>query len=64
VLFCLAEEGRAVAENPHPKDMEQAVSVINKVIKRLNMEIRCAQDEISSQKYYLFINTVENHISR
>ncbi|XP_021926806.1 non-structural maintenance of chromosomes element 1 homolog isoform X2 [Zootermopsis nevadensis] len=43
--------------------MEQAVSLINRVIKRFNMEIQCAQDEITSEKCYLFISTVENNIT-
>jgi hypothetical protein len=63
VLFCLAEKENTAVYS-HPGDMEQAVSIINKVIKRLNMEIRCAQDEITCKKYYLLVNTVENNISR
>jgi hypothetical protein len=62
VWFCLAI--KETAENPHPTDMEEAVSLINSVIKRMNMEIRCARDENTSEKYYLFVNTVENKISR
>jgi hypothetical protein len=61
--LCLAGEGEAT-EYPCPKDMEEAILIINKVIKRLNMEIRSAHDEITTSKYYLLINTVDSHISR
>jgi hypothetical protein len=59
--LCLADEEEA---SLCPKDMELAISIINKVVKRLNMEIRCAQDEITTAKYYLLVNTVDSHISR
>jgi hypothetical protein len=61
--LCLADDGEAT---PYPctEDMEQAISVLNKVIKGLNMEIRCAQDEITTAKYYVLVNTVDSHISR
>lgn len=68
-LFCKiyqseeSDEEEATA-SPCRKDMEWAVSIINKVIKGLNMEIRCAQDEITTAKYYLLINTVDSHISK
>jgi hypothetical protein len=61
--LCLADEEEATA-SPCPKDMELTISIINKGIKRLNMEIRCAQDEITTAKYYLLVNTVDSHVSR
>ncbi|PNF19244.1 Non-structural maintenance of chromosomes element 1-like protein [Cryptotermes secundus] len=68
-LFCKMYQSEEPDEEeatagPCPKDMELAVSIINKVIKGLNMEIRCAQDEITPAKYYLLVNTVDSHISR
>jgi hypothetical protein len=61
--LCLADEEEATA-SPRPKDMEWAISIINKAIKGLSMEIRCAQDEITTAKYYLLVNTVDSHISK
>jgi hypothetical protein len=61
--LCLGDEEEATA-SPCLKDMELAISIINKVIKGLSMEIRCAQDEITTAKYYLFVNTVDSRISR
>jgi hypothetical protein len=60
---CLAN-GEEAAAGPCPKDLEQAVLIINIVIKRLNMEIKCAWDEITGVKYYLLVTTVDSHISR
>jgi hypothetical protein len=61
--LCLADEEEATA-SPCPKEMECAISIINKVIKGLNMAIQCAQDEITTAKYYLLVNTVDSPISK
>lgn len=54
----------SLRENEYCKKMEDAVSLINKVIKRFCQEIRSAEDENTCEMFYLFIFTEEKAIMR
>ncbi|KAJ9573696.1 hypothetical protein L9F63_008909 [Diploptera punctata] len=51
-------------DDDYCKGMENAVLLINKVIKRFNQEIRSAEDELSCEMFYLFIFTIECPFTR